>query len=334
MAAAGVELLADLDRLAVLGFAEILKHVPDLARLRMEVKRFLIRRGVDLLVPIDYPGFNLPIARFARRRGIPVLYYVAPQVWAWRESRATRLAADAELVCVVLPFERDLLLRHGATVEFVGHPLLDRPHVSGGGPRDGSGPQGPVRSDPVLGLFPGSRAQEIRYMLPSFRAAADILRRQIPSLEVWVARARDLPDEVFAGSGSEQSGPPEEVASAATAAITKSGTITLQLAMAGVPMVVGYRMHPLSYRIARRLVKVDHIALANLVAGRRLVPELVQADMTPPALAEAVAPFLDPGHPERERVVRGLLEVTRKLGEPGAARRVAAACIRILESSP
>jgi len=319
MAAEGVELLADLELLAVMGAAEVVSSLPRLLALRRRVRRFLVREDVDLFLPIDYPGFNLPVAGWARRRGIPVLYYVAPQVWAWRAGRARRLASSSDLVCVVLPFERAFLERYGVRARFVGHPLLDAEPPA----RDASGA-------PVLGLFPGSRSQEVSRMLPPFLEAARLLREGQPELEVLVARARNLPETAFGGAPAECLRPAEEVLGRATAALTKSGTITLQLALAGVPMVVGHRVHPITYWIGRRLVRVDHLALANLVAGRRLVPELVQDAATPSRLAAEARPLLAPGSPGRERMRKGLAEVRRSLGEPGGSARVAEAALRLV----
>lgn len=323
MAAAGVELLADLDRLAVLGFTEVVRHLPDLFGLRRQVRAFLLREGVDLLVPIDYPGFNLPLAAWAHGREIPVLYYIAPQVWAWHESRAKRLARIADEVCVVLPFEEEFLRRHGAAVRFVGHPLLDR---GDGASTPGKGESG----RPLLGLFPGSRRQEVERMLPDFLEASRMLREALPTLEVAVARSADLPASLFGDCAPAALLDPEMVAAGASAAITKSGTITLQLALADVPMVVGYRVSPLTFAFARRMIRVDHIALVNLVAGREVVPERIQGAMSPAALAEAVRPLLEPGSPERVRMREGLADVRSRLGEPGAADRVAASAARIL----
>ncbi len=324
MAESGVELLADLDRLAILGFAEVVKHLPDMLRLRREVRQFIRTRGVDLVVPIDYPGFNLPLAAWAHRRAIPVVYYIAPQVWAWHESRARKLARTAREVCVVLPFEEEFLRRHGANARFVGHPLLDRAAVDV--PRDRSSDA----PEPLLGLFPGSRPQEVRTMLPVFLDAAARLADGIPGLALRVARSSDLPQALFRDCPPGTVATPEEVAARATAAITKSGTITLQLALADVPMVVGYRVNPLTAALVRRLIRVPHIALVNLVAGRSLVPEIVQERMTGASLAAAAAPFLDSGSSERHSVLEGLSEVRGKLGEPGAANRVADACLRAI----
>ena len=328
MAEAGVELLAGLDRLAILGFAEVVRHLPDIIRLRREVREFILREDVDLLVPIDYPGFNLPLAKWTHLQGVPVVYYIAPQVWAWHESRARRLARVADEVCVVLPFETEFLEQYGTNVRFVGHPLLDRAVPGHIGDRTESD----TASAPTLGLFPGSREQEVRRMLPVFLDAAARLASTLPGLRIRVARSADLPASLFESCPEGSVTGAEIVASEATAAITKSGTITLQLALAGVPMVVGYRVNGLTAAIARRLIRVPHIALVNLVADRSVVPERIQEGMTSEALAAAVAPLLVPGSDERASVLDGLAEVRSRLGDPGAADRVAESCVRALRT--
>ncbi len=325
MAEQGVELLANLDRLAILGFAEVVRHLPDLARLRHQVRRFLLEASVDLFVPIDYPGFNLPLARFARRRGIRVLYYIAPQVWAWHESRARRLGEDADLVCVVLPFEAELLSEWGVRTSFVGHPLLDRTEIAE--PERGE-------NGPVLGLFPGLRLQEVSRLVPPMLAASRILGRENPGLRVIMARARDLPAEAYHDIGDVELHDAEVVVRSADTAITKSGTITLQLALAGVPMVVGYRVNPLTYAAARRLIRVEHISLINLVAGASVVPELIQHRASPEALAAAARLLLDPDSPTRTAQITSFAEVRRRLGRPGAAARVAEECVKLLTVAP
>lgn len=326
MRAEGVELLENLDRLAIIGVAEILGRAPELLRLRQRLRRFLIEERVDLLVPIDYPGFNLGLARFAHAKGIPVLYFIAPQVWAWRAGRARQLRRWSDLVCVVLPFEETFLDRYGVRVRFVGHPLLDDEE----GTRAEPGAKG---ESSVLGLFPGSREQEIRRMLPIFLEAARRMRGSIPDLRVRIARAVDLPVSLYDSCDPAELDRPESVVRVATAAITKSGTITLQLAIGAVPMVVAYRMNRLTYRVLRHLVRVPDIALANLVAGERIVPELIQDEVTAEGLATAVAPFLDLGSPERERTRERLRGVRERLGEPGCGRRVADACLELLSGA-
>jgi len=351
MRRAGVELLADLDTLAVMGLTEVLRRLPSLLRLRRRVGRYLEEGGVDLFLPVDYPEFNLALSCRARRRGIPVLYFIAPQVWAWRPGRAKKLARCASEICVVLPFEEEFFARHGADVRFVGHPLLDEhsdagppalpPDRGGGRPGGGAEADGEShgRADPhrdrgrVLGLFPGSRVQEVERILPVFLDAAHRLRADRPGLRVLVARAPDLPPGSYPPAEERiELLPSEEVLARSTAALTKSGTVTLQLAIHGVPMVVGYRMNPVTHWIARRLVTVDHIALVNLVAGHEVVPELIQAELTPAGLAAAAAPFLEPGSASAERVRRKLGVVRRELGRPGCARRVARTALDLLES--
>ncbi len=321
MEEAGVELIAGLDRLAILGFAEVVRHLPDMLKLRRQVRERFVKDSVDLFVPIDYPGFNLPMASWAHDRGIPVVYYIAPQVWAWHESRAKRLAEVSDEVCVVLPFEEAFLRKYGANVRFVGHPLLDR-----------LDPVEPERAEgPVLGLFPGSREQEVLRMLPVFLEAAERLSATRPDLRVLVARSRDLPPSLFDACPHGSISTPEHVAAASTAAITKSGTITLQLALSDVPMVVGYRVNRGTAMLARRLLKIPHIALVNLVAEREVVPERVQERMTAEELALAAGPLLDTDAPERQEVLDGLALVRSRLGEPGAADRVARQCVRALQ---
>jgi lipid-A-disaccharide synthase len=338
MEAAGVRLLADLDQLAVMGLAEIVRSLPRIARLRRRIRRFLGERDIQLLIPIDFPGFNIPLAEVARRRGTRVLYYIAPQVWAWREHRARRLAASTDRVCVILPFEQEMLASHGVRAHFVGHPLLDGSLVGVAGLRDPGAERfsaslaGNGEEPVTLGLFPGSRVQEVKRILPVFLAAADRISRAKPGIQIQIAREPDLALYLYEASPYPLVTAEEAIASS-RAALCKSGTITLQLAIAGVPMVVGYRMHPITYQIAKRLVRVPHIALANLVARERLVPELVQADLTPQALLTRVMPLLDETGSERQRIVNGLAEVRSRLGQPGCAARVAQQALELLDAA-
>lgn len=330
MAAEGTELLADVSELAVMGFAEVLHRLPYFLRLRRRVFSALQRERVDLVIPIDYPGFNLRLARQATRLSIPVLYYIAPQVWAWHASRARALARDTRAVAVILPFEQEFLRRAGAAAQFVGHPLLDAPApvaaLEDWGVRWGLDPR-----RPVLALFPGSRVQEIRRHLPLFSQAAARVVAAAPGVQPIIAAAPDIDSAVY----SDHRWPLVESGSGllhyATAALVKSGTTTLELALAGTPMVVAYRTSALTYQIARRVVRVPHIALANLVAERRLAPELVQDAATPETLAAAVLPLLNRSSEERRVMVDGLLQVREALGSGGAAERVAAMAAEILE---
>ena len=332
MAAAGVECMAGLDRLAVMGFAEVVRHLDFFRRLMRRVRDAMHRRAVDLVIPIDYPGFNLRVARHARTAGIPVLYYIAPQVWAWRPARARHLARDTDHVAVILPFEVGFLRAAGARATFVGHPLLELDH------------EVPARAEycrahgldparPLLALFPGSRRQELDRHLGVFAGAAHRLEQARPGLQTVVARAPGLPARAYEDVAATLVEDGRSLLRHARAALVKSGTSTVEAALAGVPFVTAYRTHPLTFALARRLVRVDHIAMANLIAGRRVVPELIQDEATPARLEREVRPLLDDTE-ERRAVVAGLAEVRRALGSAGAARRVAGIAETLLFPAP
>jgi len=324
MEAVGVELLAGLQELAVMGFVEVIRHLPFFIDLKKRVFAALERERVELVIPIDYPGFNLRLARHARGRGIPVLYYIAPQVWAWHKSRVRDLARDADEVAVVLPFEEAFLRAAGVNARFVGHPLLDRPAPEL--PREAwARANGLDPARPILGLFPGSRAQEVRRHLELFSDAAELVVARDARVQPAIAVPRGIDRAVYGGGARwplvESTG--GMLLQYATAALVKSGTTTLEAGIAATPMVVVYRMAPLSYALARRVVKVPHIALANLIAERRVAPEFVQDAATPQALADALLPLLDEASPERREMVQGLSAIRGKLGGPGASARVA-----------
>jgi len=329
MRAEGVETLAGLEELAVMGFVEVLKHLPFFIRLRERVFAALEPEGVDLVVPIDYPGFNLRLARHAKASGIPVLYYIAPQVWAWHKSRVRDLARDADEVAVVLPFEEDFLRRGGVNARFVGHPLLDRPAPAQ--PREAwARAQGLDPDRPILALFPGSRAQEVGRHLDLFSAAGELVVQRRPDAQPVIGVPRGIARAAYGNARWPLIDSTTGLLQYATAAIAKSGTTTLEAGLALTPLVVAYRMNPVSYALARRVVKVPHIALANLIAEERVAPEFVQDAATAEALAKAVLPLLDEGSEERRRMVAGFARVRERLGGPGAAARVAALAAELL----
>jgi lipid-A-disaccharide synthase len=323
MQSAGVELDEHIRELAVLGFVEILRHLPKHWRMLRDVRARLRSGDVALVILVDYPGFNMRVAEAAAAAGVPVLYYIVPQVWAWGQGRLEQLARWVKKAAVILPFEEELLRSHGIDATFVGHPLLDGAMEMPS--RERAREQlGLERDARVLALFPGSRAQEIDRHLDAFVATAKLLQRRHQDLRVIVSAAPHVridetrcPFPIVRSSSLP-------ILRAADAAMCKSGTTTLEAAVAGCPLVVAYRTHPLTYFAARHLVTIPNIGLVNVVAGRRVAPEFVQDALEPAAVAQTLEPLLGHATPERQRMLADLEGVRRMLGEPGAARRVAA----------
>jgi lipid-A-disaccharide synthase len=319
---AGVELLAGLEELSVMGFVEVLPRVPYFRRLAARLHRIMDEDPPALVVLIDYPGFNLRMARSAHDRGIPVLYYIAPQVWAWKQRRARTMAEITDRVAVILPFEPDFLGRFGVKATYVGHPLIDR---------DDDVPDrstflaehGLPTDRPLLAMLPGSRQQELRRHLEPFRAIAARVVESRPDVLPVFSRAASLHAGPFHDLGFPVVGDTRALQRHATAALVKSGTSTLETALEGTPFAIGYRTSPMTAAIARRLVKTDHIGLPNLIAGERVAPEFFQDALTPDEVAPVLLDLLDEESEARIRQRAGLLRVRERLGDPGAAARVA-----------
>jgi lipid-A-disaccharide synthase len=329
---AGVDLLEHTVSSAVMGFVAPIRHLPRLARLRRRLIQRIRGGRVALVVLIDSAGFNMGIAASASEAGVPTLYYITPQVWASRPGRLERLAQTVTKAAVILPFEEKLLREHGVDATFVGHPLLDRARDLPGAD-EARRMLGLDRGRPLLALFPGSRAQEIARHLDPFVEAARELQRRVPALQVVVSSAPhvSIPTErcpfplVSAASFT--------VFSAADAALCKSGTTTLEAAIALCPLVVAYRTSRVEYALARRLVKIPFIGLVNIVAGREIVPEFVQDALEPAALANALAPLIDHASAVRRQQLDALRSVRDSLGEVGASRRVARMALELAEHS-
>lgn len=321
MERAGVSLVERSDKLAVMGFVEVLRSVPHHRALLQELRRRLRAGDVSVLVTVDYPGFNMRLAASARDAGVPVLYYITPQVWAWGANRLPRLARLITKAAVILPFEEPLLRAHGIDATFVGHPLLDRATALPS--RAAARAELGIAADAtLLALFPGSRAQEIARHLDPFVATAERLRARHPALEVVVSVAPGLSIPVARCPYRQVSLSSLTLLRAADAALCKSGTTTLEAAVAGCPLIVGYRTSRWTHAIARRVVRIPRIGLVNVVAEREVAPEFVQDALEPTAMAAALSPLLD-GGAERERMLAGLSAVRARLGVPGAAARVA-----------
>lgn len=321
MAAAGVRLDAHIREMAVLGLVEVIRHIPKHFAMLAELRARLRSGSVALVVLVDYPGFNMRVAEAAAAAGVPVLYYIVPQVWAWGAGRLPKMARWVTQAATILPFEEALLRSHGVRATFVGHPLLDAAATPS---REAARAQLGLPNDaPLLALFPGSRAQEIDRHLETFVAAAQILQTRDARLKVVLSAAPHVSIDPRRCPFPVVSSASLAILRAADAAICKSGTTTLEAAVAGCPHVVAYRTHWFTYFAARRLVKIPRIGLVNIVAGREVAKEFVQDALEPNAVARALEPLLDRASPERARQEADLTEVRRQLGEPGAGERVA-----------
>jgi lipid-A-disaccharide synthase len=328
MQQAGAILRYHMEGLAAFGVVEVVTKIrAHYHLLRALQEDFRVGR-YDLAVLVDYPGFHMRVAEAAHRAGTKVLYYIAPQLWAWRPERARRLAAAVDRLAVVLPFEQTFFGRLGLRSEYVGHPLVDR----GAGPSraQARAQLGIAPGTRVLGLFPGSRGQEIRRLWQPFRDAARQLLREGSCDRVLVAGTATgvYPDpgpiEILRGNAIP-------LFAAADAALAKSGTTTLEAALAGTPMVVAYRVHPLSWAVFQRVRTVRWVSLVNLVADREIVPELLQERATAAELTAALRPLLNPADPRTMAQRDGLAMVRERLGQPGASTRVVAMAGELLD---
>jgi lipid-A-disaccharide synthase len=337
MAAAGVRLHVHARDLGVVGLVEALARLPAIRAAFARMRALLEADPPDLAVLIDYPEFNLRLARVAARAGVPVCYYVGPQVWAWRRGRLALIRRLVRKMVVIFPFEEAVYRAAGVDVAFVGHPLLDRL-----APRERAEARrglGLADASPVLGLLPGSRVGEVERHLPVMLAAAAALRREHPKLGVAFGRAPGLPApfvaRCLAAGGAPvrvAEGGASDVLSAADLAFVASGTATVEAALHGTPMVIIYRVALLTWLVGRLLIRVPWIGMANLIAGRLVVPELIQFAATPERLAGTARRLLaDPAALERMR--QELAAVRLRLGPPGASARAAEAILALLEEA-
>ena len=330
---AGGEVLFDIKDHGVMGFVEVLKKLPDLFKLRDDFEKVMDERKPDCLITVDYPGFNMKLAKLAHDKGIPVVSYIAPSAWAWHKSRAKKVAKIVDKVACIFPFEYDVYKEAGAHVEFVGHPLVDivKPSMT---KEEAMAFAGKEEGKKLILLMPGSRLMEIEKMLPTLLEAAKIIKKQLPEVSFVMPRAGTIPisllEEKIQASGLDvkiTEGNNYDLFSVADLALATSGTVTLEAALCGLGSVIVYKTNPVTYFIAKLLVNIPHIGLPNIVAAKSVVPELIQNDFTPAKVAQEALALLES---ERNlKMKEDLAYVKERLGKPGAVGRVAELVLKI-----
>jgi lipid-A-disaccharide synthase len=341
MRAAGVDSIVDTDKLAILGLWEIASTLPKFWRAFRKLTAAANEKKPDAVILIDWPDFNLRVARWLHRRKFPVIYYVSPQLWAWRSYRAHSIRRDVDLLLSILPFEKDWYAMRGMThVEYVGHPLVG--NVSARSDRDEFCRRHDLDSSrPLISLLPGSRHQELERILPPMLDAASVISAQRPEIQFVIVvaptRSPEEAHEIVARQSNLASSlqvihhETREALAAADAAAVASGTVTLEAALLGIPLVIVYKESFLNWHLLGSLINVDHFGLVNLIAGRRVATELMQNDLNGASLAQELLSLLEPA---RNRAARATLhEVAEKLGEGGASQRAAEKILQFLESA-
>jgi len=324
--------------MAVVGLVEVLKHFDVIAAAFLKLKKILLQNPPDLLVLIDYPGFNLRLAKVAKKAGVKVLYYISPQIWAWRQGRVRKIKRLVDHMAVILPFEARFYEKAGVPVSFVGHPMADlvKVSVSRSAAADSFGLDPSCK---IVGLFPGSRRSEVSRLLPTILQAAKLLKQNFPDVQFVLPLASTLHDEDLAPWLAEADLPVlivreriHDLIRACDAVISVSGTVTLEIALVGTPLVIIYKLSPLTFQLAKRLVKVEHIGLCNIVAGERVAEELIQDDASPENIAERIQHILSDLH-YADQLKTGLSVVQERLGGGGADHRMAGLVLQLSGSN-
>jgi lipid-A-disaccharide synthase len=343
LAAQGVKLLYHAEDLAVVGLSEVLGHLPVVFRALRDVAGVLKQERPALAILVDFPDFNFWVARLACWHGVPVMYYISPQVWAWRTYRVRTLARLADRIAVIFPFEAEFYQQWGVAAEYVGHPLMETlPEVP-----DRRALMREWGLDPerlTLALLPGSRASEVRLLLPIMLEAAKILKQAITEGQFVLPLASTVPIELIEEIIKEETenrkpktenlkiipGQSYQALAAAHLALVASGTATVEAALAGTPSIILYRLSPFTFAVGRCLIRVPHVAMANLLAGERMFPELLQHDCTPESVAWEALAWIREG--DRVGKLRhSLTQVITRLGGPGASRRAAEVAVELIK---
>lgn len=338
MRSAGVDIFCDVSDISVVGFWEVIEKLGLIRRLYKQIIEKLDSGNVKGVVLIDYPGFNLKIAKAAKERGIPVFYYISPQVWAWRKSRVKTIKKYVDKMMVILPFEKDFYKKEGVDVEFVGHPLLEVISPPSSPPLQGGGRGGKKEicqefgiddKQLIIGVLPGSRKREIDYMLPEILKASSLIKKKYPSVQFLLPLSQSIEKDYLKNFiTSEYSyvnvvkGKNYDVMKVSDLLITKSGTSTLEAAIIGIPMIIIYKSSMISYCLAKALVNVIYAGLPNLLAGKEVAPELLQYKMNAKNIAEKATYFLEKKD-RLEQMREELKNIKYSLGEHGASKRTA-----------
>ncbi|MCK4715800.1 MAG: lipid-A-disaccharide synthase [Candidatus Marinimicrobia bacterium] len=326
MAGAGAELLYHIRETSIMGFAEVVKHLPFIRKLWKNTLRHIDKIKPDLVVVIDYPGFNLRLAKAVSKRNIPVIYYISPQVWAWHQSRIKKIKRYTKEVLCILPFEQEWFRKRGINARFVGHPLLDQITKEKNDNLQSS-PIRPSSASLVIGLFPGSRLQEVQRHLPVMIDSVKKLRDKFPEIVAAVSIAPEIDMSAYRKVYDFEwlywiENRNHQLMNESDLLIMSSGTATLEATIFNTPMIVIYRLNSLSYRLGKLLIKVPYITIANLIANKRGVTELIQHDANADTIASEAETILS--NPQRrDETIQFLKNVTQRLGKPGASERAA-----------
>ena len=331
--AAGGEVIFDFKQYSIMGIVEIIKALPMFFALRDSFRKVMEERQPDCFVTVDYPEFNMRAAKVAKELHIPVLSYIPPSAWVWRKGRAKMVAGLATKVACIYPFSYAVYKAAGANVDFVGNPLVDIVHTSLP-VEEAKVKAGKVEGRPLILLLPGSRVKEITNVLPVMLAALPLIKAKLPNADFVLQKAAtiDLPLlqsilQAAAFPVKVVEGNNYDIMSVCDAAIATSGTVTLEAALCGLPSVICYKANSLTVAIAKMMVQVKYIGLPNLIAGKEILPELIQEKMTADNIAQGVLNFLTPD--KHELIKQELQAVAKKLGEPGATKRIAELILRV-----
>ena len=334
--AEGVHLVARSADMAVVGITEVFTKIRFILGIFSRIRKMLREEKPDLLVLIDYPDFNLRLAAVAKNSGVPVFYYISPQVWAWRKGRVKQIRRIVDRMAVILPFEKAFYAERDFHADFVGHPLLDVVKRSRSR-KQALNDFGLFEKHPIVALLPGSREKEVKSLLPVMLGASVLLKEKYPDAQFILPLAETV-DAHMVEQILQASPPPVKIISGQTydavgladVALVTSGTATLETALLEIPMVIVYRISALTAAIGKRLIRLAHIGLVNIIAGKTLVPELIQEDATAVRLAREALKILADSD-LRQAILAGLTEMRHRLGEPGASQRAAQVALQVME---